>query len=274
MYNHGFRQERSGSCAVVRRWREGSSYESREVTGTEELHETNRHCNLRINSMTTDFDEIPVIDFEQFLNGNMEEKIKTAKTIGEACRNVGFFYLKNHGVSKQLTEDAMAQSKRYFALPLDVKMKQAVRGQPYDDGRGYSPIFVENFSDKKGDFKEIFDFSLEMKEDDPLIKQGGKLYGPNRWPELPGFREVLYDGYFSAMIELARQLARAFALALDLPEKYFDSLTEKPLTETILIYYPPQKLDKPLDPNSVGKWKSKDESVVFILKKREFESVK
>jgi len=44
------------------------------------------------------FTQIPLIDFDPFLNGREE----VALEIGDACRNVGFFYLSNHGVSQDL----------------------------------------------------------------------------------------------------------------------------------------------------------------------------
>ncbi|UJR13017.1 hypothetical protein I4U23_000043 [Adineta vaga] len=207
--------------------------------------------------MTTDFNKIPIIDFGRFLNGSQEEKSEVAKQIGEACRNVGFFYLKNHGISAKLTEDTLVQVERYFALPLDMKMKDAVTGRSKDDGRGYQPFLAEQFSSGKGDRKESYYFALELDEDDPDVKRGGALYGPNHWPDLPGFREVLYDDYYLAMKDLAQQLLKAFALALNLSENYFDSLTDKPLANMSLMHYPSQSLDGTLEPHSIaGKLKT------------------
>jgi isopenicillin N synthase-like dioxygenase len=54
------------------------------------------------------------------------------------------------------------------------------------------------------------------------------------------------------MMELSRQLLRAFALALNLPQTYLDSATEKPVTEMFLIHYPPQVSEQPVDPHSIG----------------------
>ena len=48
-------------------------------------------------------DQIPVIDFGPFLNGSAAERKAVARQIGEACRNIGFFYLINHGVPPALT---------------------------------------------------------------------------------------------------------------------------------------------------------------------------
>ncbi|UJR13023.1 hypothetical protein I4U23_000050 [Adineta vaga] len=203
--------------------------------------------------MTTDFTEIPVINFDRFLHGTKEEKLKVAKEIGEVCRNVGFFYLKNHDVPQQLTKDAFAQAKRYFALPLDVKMKHAMGPPPDGESRGFSPFLTEKFA-AKGDYKETFHFALELSKDDPDVQKGAVLYGPNQWPDLPGFREVIYDGYYLAVKELANKLCVAFALALDLPEDYFVSLTDKPMANMSVMWYPPQSRDEPIDPHLLGEY--------------------
>ena len=42
------------------------------------------------------FRNIPLIDFDPFLNGTDEDRQKVSSKIGDACRNVGFFYLSNY----------------------------------------------------------------------------------------------------------------------------------------------------------------------------------
>jgi len=50
--------------------------------------------------------DIPVLDFGKFLHGSDEEKQEIAKNIDEAFRKVGFVYLKNHGVPKEMVDKA------------------------------------------------------------------------------------------------------------------------------------------------------------------------
>ena len=38
--------------------------------------------------------------------------------IGAACQEIGFFYVVDHGVPRELMEEAFAESRRFFALPL------------------------------------------------------------------------------------------------------------------------------------------------------------
>lgn len=51
----------------------------------------------------------------------------------------GFFYVINHGISQKFLDEVFAQSKRFFNLPLEEKMK-LVRNEK---NRGYSPILDE-----------------------------------------------------------------------------------------------------------------------------------
>lgn len=62
------------------------------------------------------------------------------------------------------------------------------------------------------------------------------------WPApgiLPGFREGLY-AYHTQLLGLARRLTRVFALALRLPETYFDAYTRRPEAGMRILHYPAQ----------------------------------
>ncbi|CAF2124591.1 unnamed protein product [Rotaria magnacalcarata] len=131
------------------------------------------------------FTEIPVIDFGPFLNGSIEDKKQVAAEIGRACRNVGFFYLKNHGIPQELFDRVLTQSKHYFALPLEEKMK--LKKTDANFVTGYNPIYNEKVS-RLGDYKETFDFVRELPPDDSYLQmKGAVVYTGNMWPEnLPG----------------------------------------------------------------------------------------
>lgn len=54
----------------------------------------------------------------------------------QACLESGFFYVINHGLSEELKDETFEQSKKFFALPLEEKMK-VLRNKK---NRGYSPV--------------------------------------------------------------------------------------------------------------------------------------
>jgi isopenicillin N synthase-like dioxygenase len=188
-------------------------------------------------------DEIPVIDFAPFLHGDAPARAAVAEKIGDACRNIGFFYVINHGVPETLVADVYAQSKRFFALPAAQKAEIAIENSLCH--RGYFQLGGENLDPARqktvGDLKEGIKIGRDLPATHRLVAAGTPLHGPNQWPQnLPGWREVMED-YYAAMEFLGRELLHAFALALDIPETYFDRWLDAPMTTLGPLHYPPQR---------------------------------
>lgn len=117
--------------------------------------------------------------------------------------------------------------------------------QPTDTDLGAAPKADPT---SPGAFSESFDIGYEVAADPLKSQHGGlpldtyDLYGDNQWPEedvLPGFREV-YLRYFGEALALSRALIRIFALALDLPEDFFDTMVKNPGATSRMLHYPPQ----------------------------------
>ena len=78
-----------------------------------------------------------------------------AGEIYRACTEVGFFYIKNHGIEQQVIDDLLATSRRFFAL--DESQKMAIDITHSSFSRGYIPMCGEkNNQHSKGDLKETF----------------------------------------------------------------------------------------------------------------------
>jgi isopenicillin N synthase-like dioxygenase len=185
--------------------------------------------------------EIPVIDIDPFLHGTPVARAEAAKKIGDACRNIGFFYITNHGVPEALIAQTYVEARRFFSLPAAVKAEVAIEHSSCH--RGYFSTGGENLDparQKSGDLKEGYKIGRDLEADHPLVRAGTPLHGPNQWPaNLPGWRETM-TAYYKAMEKLGRDLMRAFALALDLPETYFDDWLTAPMTTLGPLHYPPQ----------------------------------
>lgn len=54
---------------------------------------------------------------------------------------------------------------------------------------------------------------------------------------IPGFRETTVE-FWQRRLTLARKMIRIFALALDMPEDYFDSVTTNPGADGLYVHYP------------------------------------
>ena len=182
-------------------------------------------------------DTIPLIDIAPLLHGDMTP----AQAIGQACREVGFFYITNHGVPQAVIEAVYAQAKRFFDLPVAEKEKSAIERSLCH--RGWFRLGGENLDPanqtKTGDFKEGFKIGRDLKLDHPRVKAGLPLHGPNVWPDLPGWQAVMQD-YYDRMVALGTLMLRAFAVALGVAPDYFDAWLEVPMTTLGPLHYPPQ----------------------------------
>lgn len=59
---------------------------------------------------------LPIVDFSPFLNPTSTPAVKrsTALQIDEACREVGFFYLANHGIDAALQQRMLDNARTFF----------------------------------------------------------------------------------------------------------------------------------------------------------------
>jgi len=178
---------------------------------------------------------LPVIDLSAW--GDDDRALAdVAARIGAACRDVGFFYVVNHGVGAELINAAFAQSKAFFALPVAEKQRIAI--ETIGGNRGYSGLMHEALDPKRGpDMKEAFNVGFDLKPDDPELLAGKPFRALNAWPDLPGFRETLL-AYFGACAALGARIHRAFAHDLGIATDYFASRFDRPMATLRLLRYP------------------------------------
>ncbi|KAL1188724.1 2-oxoglutarate-dependent dioxygenase 33 [Cardamine amara subsp. amara] len=168
-------------------------------------------------------------------NSNLHQ---LAVLLKQACLDSGFFYVINHGMSEELKEEAFEQSKKFFALPLEEKMK-VLRNEKH---RGYAPIHESRLDPKnqvQGDYKEGFTIGMEGPKDCPDLDKS--FYSSNIWPNpdvLPGWRETM-EKYHQEALRVCKSIARVIALALDLDVDYFDGpeMLGNSIANMILFHY-------------------------------------
>jgi isopenicillin N synthase-like dioxygenase len=188
-------------------------------------------------------DEVPIIDFGSIYSSSKADHRKLAQEFRDACTGPGFFYLTNHQFPQSVIDRAYAAMQKFFALPLEEKMKNHYLDWP--NHRGYVPLngIQADHSLKGSDISEAIEMAEDLPEDDPDYLRGLRFYGPNNWPQNPpDFRWAL-GTYYDCQIELGRSIFRAFELALDVPPGYFTEKFTKPLSRTRVCYYPPQGAD-------------------------------
>ncbi len=178
---------------------------------------------------------LPIIDLAPLDDGDAGLR-RVAAEIGAACRDVGFFYVVNHGVAASQIEQVFAESRRFFALPLAAK--RAIAIDAVGGNRGYVALGREALDPPQGgDQKEAFNVGLDLAPDDPELLAGKPFRALNAWPDLPGFRAALL-AYYGSCGALAARIHRAFACDLGLPPDFFADKFVRPMATLRLLRYP------------------------------------
>ncbi|KIX05791.1 uncharacterized protein Z518_03763 [Rhinocladiella mackenziei CBS 650.93] len=205
-------------------------------------------------------DEIPLIDISP-IYGDLEARKALAQKIRFAAENTGFFYIQNHGIPEAVIDAALDASKAFFAQSEDKKMLVSKsKGKWYN---GYHAKNTGMASPTEGlDHREAFGWRYEPQYD-PDPKDPNSV-PPEVWPyirgenyvwegteHLPGFKDACIT-YWQECLKLSRRLVRIFALCLDLPEDYFDSVTTYPGSDGVFNYYPAMSAEAAANSQDIG----------------------
>ena len=66
--------------------------------------------------------EIPILDLAPYLSSQPGAREKLGERLCHALENIGFYFIKGHGVPQSLVDAAFAVTERFHAQPLDRKM--------------------------------------------------------------------------------------------------------------------------------------------------------
>src|SRR4051812_49124263 len=170
--------------------------------------------------------EIPILDLEPYLSGQPGARERLGKELCHALENIGFYFIKGHGVPQSLIDAAFAATEGFHAQPLDRKL----RLQRNRDNVGYLPMSrsTDSHSAIKPNVNEAFFVKRDLSPDHPDVVAHKRFRGTNIWPDdLPGFRQTVV-AYCDALETLAKKLASLYAVALDLPADHFDEAFAEP----------------------------------------------
>ena len=204
---------------------------------------------------------IPVIDIAPLVNGAPAQAHGVAKALGDACREVGFFYITGHGVPPALRARVFESSAAFFSGPASIREAASFSGP--GGNRGYIRLGGEALDPgKPADVKEAFNIGLELAPDDPELVARAPFRDVNLWPQMPGFRDTMLD-YFNRVWRLGRDLHHGFALDLGLEPDFFEAKLDKPIATLRLLHYPP--VTKPLSEGQMGAGVHTDYGNVTLL---------
>lgn len=136
--------------------------------------------------------ELPVLDLSQPVN------LPFLSSLSQACQEWGFFYVTNHGISRNLFSKVCTLSKHIFSLPTDSKLKVG----PSSCLKTYTPHFIaspyfESLIVSGPDF-----FASAKRSADELFSQQNSE-----------FSEILQE-YGNKMIDLSKRIIEVLVMTL------------------------------------------------------------
>ena len=180
--------------------------------------------------------EIPILDLAPYLSGQPGARERLGKQLCHALENIGFYFIKGHGIPQSLIDAAFAATERFHAQPLDRKL----RLRRNRDSVGYLPMSRADDSGAaiKPNVNEAFFVKRDLSPDHPDVVAQKRFRGTNIWPDdIPGFRETVV-AYCNAIEGLAKKLVPLYAVALDLPADHFDAAFSEPQYTLRMTHYP------------------------------------
>ena len=191
-------------------------------------------------SKTIEIEKIPVIDVKPLRAGTLENAYSVALEIRQAAEEIGFFYIRNHGVPESVIKQSYSAAKDFFNLPKVVKNNVKINSNHH----GYLCFGEAKMEQAESvDLKESFVWGLDLPDEHPSVTMENPFLGRNQWPvEIPEFKKSVYP-FFEAGLHCGLDMMRAFALGMGLPEDSFLKATDEPIARSSIIHYPPQSED-------------------------------
>jgi isopenicillin N synthase-like dioxygenase len=191
-------------------------------------------------SKTISVEKIPVIDVAPLRFGTMETAQTVALEIRQAAEEVGFFYIRNHGIPEAVIEQAYRAVQVFFSHPKEWKDSVKINANHH----GYLSVGEAKMEQaERMDLKESFVWGLDLPDNHPSVTAKNPFLGRNQWPKkMPELQEAVYP-FFEAGLQCGRNMMRAFALGMNLPENSFLKTTNEPIARSSIIHYPPQPPD-------------------------------
>ncbi|KAL4111507.1 hypothetical protein PRIC1_003185 [Phytophthora ramorum] len=184
---------------------------------------------------------VPVIDISPFVKVGDPSTCKAARDqvvaqVSDACRNVGFLVITNHGIPSETIAAAFEAARDYFDQPSDVKKQVAMTSEyPY----GYESAEILSNSLEKDDGKALPD----LKETFQVCvgPEGRETTLPAQWPTGPKAFKDTMTTYYRSVEKLAAVMMKIFACALQLPSDFFDKKIDNHMSSLRILNYPHQE---------------------------------
>ncbi|KAI8055773.1 hypothetical protein BDF22DRAFT_672126 [Syncephalis plumigaleata] len=174
---------------------------------------------------------LPIIDFGSFINPDAtdEDRLTVGQQIDRACRDYGFFYLINHGVSQEQYDGIHKLARKFFLQTPEEKGKYSVQGL----FRGYRH-FARQTNGKEQTHHETIAIAQSVRHlsnghlpnDDA---DANKDDGVNA-PDIIGYKTSILtrmtQSYIQRLTELSEQLVTAMSLGIGAVDTRFEWMND------------------------------------------------
>ncbi|GKA40552.1 DMR6-like oxygenase 2-like protein [Tanacetum coccineum] len=165
---------------------------------------------------------IPIIDLHD-LNG--PKRFHVIDQIRDACRDYGFFQVKNHSVPESTIANMMQIAKDFFSLPEEERLKS------YSDNPSKTTRLSTSFNirtEKVANWRDFLRLHCYPLED-----------YVHEWPTNPSMFRAHVKEYCTSVRGLALELVEAISESLGLDKDYIAKQLGKHGQHMALNYYPP-----------------------------------
>jgi isopenicillin N synthase-like dioxygenase len=211
----------------------------------------------------------PVVDLTPWFDGDGADRRRVADAVDLASRTSGFLQVTGHRVDPAVIAGMLRASDAFFALPMADKLALVPPDASVD--RGYAAKGSESLTYSLGvarppDLFEAFNIGPEDVPDDEFHRrERHRFFAPNIWPPtLPDVRDLLVP-YHAAVRNLAVELTRVFAAALDLPDDWFLSAVDRSTATMRCVHYERVEGEPPALPDQQRMGAHTDYGIVTVL---------
>ncbi|NKC31332.1 isopenicillin N synthase family dioxygenase [Falsiroseomonas selenitidurans] len=209
-------------------------------------------------------DSIPVLDLAPLRDGTPGALDRLGEELRRAFTEVGFYFVRNHGIPQALLDETFAAAERFHAQPIEAKLALKIN----EHNIGYMPMRgATTRVNAVGEValpnaNEAIFFKRELPADHPDVVGRVRFRGLNQWPDLPGFRAQVLAAC-DAFEGLGLRLLPLYARALGLPADFFAPHFKEPMYTLRMSHYPQQAPTAP--ENEFGIAPHVDTSFMTIL---------
>lgn len=186
---------------------------------------------------------VPLIDLETFFEGSEVDRLRVASEVKKALENVGFLMITGHGVDPDLIRRVERAGLLFFDRPEDEKQKFASGSKKANrgfGGLGTRTIGITENKDLLPSLQEAYGIGKLDVPDDPYFQTeaASSIFTKNIWPDEPEDFKPALSAYYEEMDQLFTKMMRVFAVALELPDTFFESMLDRHGSTLRLIHYP------------------------------------